>query len=542
MKHSRKMLLWILLIGMAVGGLFWPAHGTHECYWDEFDPDGPWVCPEHEEGEGVGDLPEDEGVDPMEEDESSDGGGDGSGGSSDTANGGTEPDTSSQSNKPNDSNDTANEGEVPDIVLESTGDIPPYVDGELLIQFEPQLSQTIIDQTLRDLGAQILRFFVEFNMYHVQLANSADTLSALSACQSLGIALCELNGVWSLFNSTPDDENFPLQWPLQTGEMIAGLGIDQAWGEGITSSRDIVVAVIDSGVDLAHEDLLENLIIGGFDAVHRDGEPEDNIGHGTLVASLIGALGNNGLGIAGVNWQSSLVVFKAADNLNLVDRTIRNINSLIQTGSFGTMTWADFVDAMERVVQLHEANRPVHLINLSAGGAFSELLQGVIQRITALGVLIFTAAGNGDPGWNVEENPVYPCTEPDEHIICIGSINRRGELSGFSNFGPAHVDIAAPGESVVGLMPEEVRGSGTLLESSDTVLLASDLVQANGTSFSTAYASGLAALLWSVCAELSPLELKQLMLESTQLSPFLVGKVKTGGYLHWPSQLPENCS
>lgn len=524
---------------MSVGGLFWPAHGTHECHWDEFDPDGPWVCPEHEE-EGEGEL-EDEGVDPMEEDESSDDGGS-SGGSSDTANGGTEPDTSSQNNEPNDSNDTSNEGEVPDIVLESRGDIPPYVDGELLIQFEAQLSQAVIDQTLRDLGAQVLRFFVEFNIYHVQLSDSADTLSALSACQSLGIALCELNGVWSLFNSTPDDENFPLQWPLQTGEMIAGLGIDQAWGEGITSSQDIVVAVIDSGVDLAHEDLFENLIIGGFDAVHRDGEPEDNIGHGTLVASLIGAIGNNGLGIAGVNWQSSLVVFKAADNLNLVDRTIRNISSLIQTGSFGTMTWADFVDAMERVVQLHEAGRPVHLINLSAGGAFSELLQGVIQRITSLGVLIFTAAGNGDPGWNVEENPVYPCTEPDEHIICIGSINRRGELSTFSNFGPEHVDIGAPGESVVGLMPEEVRGSGTLLESSDTVLLASDLVQANGTSFSTAYASGLAALLWSVCSELSPLELKQLMLESTQLSPFLVGKVKTGGYLHWPSQLPEVCS
>jgi len=539
MQRCKKLLLWTFLLSMIVGGLFWPAHGTHECHWDEFDPDGPWVCPEHEEGEGVDDLPDESGDDPAT-DEGSGGDSGASEGSAD--NNSTEnTDSSSGNNTPNDNQDTANEGEVPNIVLGSSDDLPPYIEGELLIQFTSEQSQASIDQLLRDLNANILRFFVEFNMYHVQLTDSVDTLSALAACQSLGIALCELNGVWSLFSSTPNDESFPLQWPLQTGEMTGGLGIDQAWSKGFINSREITVALIDSGVDLLHEDIFENLIVGGFDAVHRDGEPEDNIGHGTLIASLIGALGNNGIGIAGVNWEASLIVFKAADNLNLVDRTIRNISSLIQTGSFGTMAWADFIDAMERVVQLHEAGRPIDMINLSAGGAFSEMLQGVIQRITALGILIFTAAGNGSPGWSVEGKPVYPCNNPDDHIICIGSINRRGELSSFSNFGTEHVDLAAPGENVVGLMPEEVRGSGTLLESSDTVLLASDLVRANGTSFSTAYTTGLAALLWSVCPELKPLELKQLILESTKLSPFLVSKVRTGGYLHWPSQLPESC-
>ncbi len=172
----------------------------------------------------------------------------------------------------------------------------------------------------------------------------------------------------------------------------------------------------------------------GWDFVDNDSAPQDENGHGTHVAGTIGARGNNGIGVAGVNWNVTMIPVRVM-------------------GGDGFGTTADITSGMRYAVQ-----RGARIVNLSLGGpGDSQAMADVIA--SAPNVLFVAAAGNGDPdhlGDNNDVAPQYPCNYPAPNVICVAATDQNDRLTGFSNYGLSSVDLAAPGHNVVSSAPASV--------------------------------------------------------------------------------------
>jgi subtilisin family serine protease len=262
----------------------------------------------------------------------------------------------------------------------------------------------------------------------------------------------------------PTDPLFAAQWALRSARVPA------AWATA--TGGDVTVAVVDSGIDLSNPDLAGNLWtnaretpgngvdddsngfiddVHGADTVSHDGDPADGLGHGTAVASLIGARGDNGFGISGVAWRVRLMPVKV-----LHDRGWGTTLTLI-TG-----------------LQYALANG-ARVINLSLNGSEpSQALEEAIRQAEAQGALVVTSAGND--GADRDAVPSYPASIGSPAVLTVASSTRSGALGSGSAYG-ASVDIAAPGEGIV---------------ASD---LNAGFTTQSGTSFAAAYVSGAAALL-----------------------------------------------
>ncbi|MGH3372571.1 MAG: S8 family peptidase, partial [Nocardioidaceae bacterium] len=244
----------------------------------------------------------------------------------------------------------------------------------------------------------------------------------------------------------PDDPSFGELWGLRnTGQMVNGLngtpgaGIDapSAWNV-TTGSRNVVVGVIDSGLDTGHPDLAPNvwsnpgLVNGcgpgthGYNFVSRNCFPSDDLGHGSHVAGTIGAAGNDGIGVTGVNWTTSIMSLKF----------------IRPTGS-GLIS--DAVAAIDFAVSAKVAGVNVRVLNASWGGSGrSQALLDVIRKAAENDILIVASAGNGG-GTDV---PHFPCNFRVENLLCVGASDHDDNLASFSNSG-ATVDLAAPGTDIL---------------------------------------------------------------------------------------------
>nr|BAL59188.1 hypothetical conserved protein [Candidatus Acetothermum autotrophicum] len=447
-----------------------------------------------------------------------------------------------------------------------------FVDQELLVRFKetvsPQQAQTIISE----LGTRIKRFFEIFRIYHLEIVDGTDVPTKVKQFQARGeVDVAEINGVWCLTSppapprneegsspfsrreggqggrsASPNDPGFAMQWNLlnqgqsylvargteSRGRSGADIGIMRAWEQNRTDSSAVLVGVIDSGADVAHPDLAINLRPEfGFDFVQNDEAEEDNIGHGTFVSSVIGAVGNNSAGLVGVSWRAALVPLKAADKLSFFQRVLRMI---------GGVTWDNFLQAMERAIRLRAAGHNLRVINFSAGGPLqSDLLDDVIRLAGERGMLFVTSAGND--GRALEKDPIYPCAYGLETMLCVAASTSEDKLASFSNFGPRVVHLAAPGADVVGLIPAGLKPeSETLLGSAESRALPNfpTVAVSNGTSFAAPHVSAVAALLWASCPALGVADVRRAILESVERRPELAGKVQTGGRLRWPEKLP----
>lgn len=249
----------------------------------------------------------------------------------------------------------------------------------------------------------------------------------------------------------PNDSLFGQQWAL------ARLKLPQAW-EATLGSREMVVAVVDSGVDAGHEDLAGRLL-PGYDFVNDDAFPEDGVGHGTFVAGIIGALTDNGIGMAGVAWEVTLLPVQVLDSNGY------GYDSDIAAGI------------------IFAADQGARVINLSLGGAeYSQTLAEAVAYAEGKGVVVVAAAGNdGGP-------VIYPAAIPE--VVAVGAIQQDGSVWVKSNRG-AGLDVVAPGIGVHGLR----LGGGTALGS--------------GTSYAAGYVSGITALLRSRETWLAPEQVRQ---------------------------------
>jgi len=254
--------------------------------------------------------------------------------------------------------------------------------------------------------------------------------------------------------TTPNDPCFPEMWALnntgQTGGTAdADIDAPEAW-DVTTGDPNVIVAVIDTGIDYNHPDLVDNMWVNtaerdgvpgvdddengfiddvyGYDFFQDDGDPSDARGHGTHCAGTIAGRGNNGLGVTGVNWQCRLM---ACRFLNV-------------SGSGST---ADAIEAINYAVN----NGAKILSNSWGGGGYSESLKAAIINAYDEGVLFVAGAGN--LGTNNDLNPFYPSSFQVPNVIAVAATDHDDALAGFSCYGQQSVDVGAPGKSILSTVP-----------------------------------------------------------------------------------------
>jgi subtilisin family serine protease len=341
-------------------------------------------------------------------------------------------------------------------------------------------------------------------------------------------------------SAVPNDPSFSLQWgdsntgqliPTQESEEVLGApaggtpGADdsalKAWNVS-TGSPSIVIGETDTGVNYKHPDLAENIWsnpggIGGcpkgthgWNVLNSTCFPMDDDtfygGHGTHVAGIMGAVGDNSVGVAGMNWHTNILPVKWL-NSNAEGETVSLIAAL---------QW------LLNAKQEHGVN--IRVVNDSAtfiGTAPEPALSNEIEALGAAGILFVTAAGNS--GNNNDEESVrrYPCGYDLPNEICVTATNNNDELPTWANYGPHTVDLAAPGVSIYSTL-REGSGYGYL----------------SGGSMAAAQVSGAAALVLSVAPSLTPQQLKAEIVGHADPLPALAGKVISGGRLDVCQAMP----
>ncbi len=337
--------------------------------------------------------------------------------------------------------------------------IAAYREGEVLVKFKTNARERIAITAIRFRSGKVLQS---------ELIGASSSLRKLTISPDLSVkeAVSEFSKDPDieyaqpnyLYHNTaiPNDYEFNNQWGLrnsgQTVNAISGtFGFDinasAAW-DVRTDCSNIIIAVIDTGINYLHGDLSDNMWDGiscvnesgsylggcmhGYDFIDHDKDPRDMNGHGTHVAGIIGASGNDGNRTSGVCWKSNIMALRALD----------------MNGNGAT---SDLVGAIEFAIQ-----NGARIINASWGGSeYDPALYNAIQYARDHGVLFVAASGN--QGMNNDEvaHPNYPSSFDLDNIISVASINQNGYLDSFSSYGPTSVDIAAPGSNVLSLFPAE---------------------------------------------------------------------------------------
>lgn len=297
----------------------------------------------------------------------------------------------------------------------------------------------------------------------------------------------------------------------------------RAW-DMTTGSNDIVAVVLDTGFDVQHEDLAANAWVNpgeiAGNGVDDDGNgfvddvngwsfydgtnvvfsPTGGDVHGTHVAGSIGAVGNNGKGITGVAWNVKIMSLKFLG------------------GSEGKGSTSNAVRGVNYAIAMRNRGINVRVINASwGGGSNSQSLRNAIVAANDAGILFVAAAGNG--GRNIDEDPDYPASYSVDlpNAISVAAIDTVGSLAGFSNSGHSSVSLAAPGMFIYSTLPHSSFSPN------------GSYGQQSGTSMAAPYVSGIAVLLWSHEPGLTPAQVKQRIIDTSEPLPSLVSRTVRSG-------------
>lgn len=306
----------------------------------------------------------------------------------------------------------------------------------------------------------------------------------------------------------PNDSKFKKQWAFNAKKK-GFINIKKTWLKTI-GSKNIKVAVLDTGVDYNHKDLVANVWVNqkekngqagidddgngfiddvyGYDFINNDNDPIDDEGHGTHVAGVIGATGDNNIGIAGTAWDVTLINLKIARS----DRSGR-ISSAIKAMDY----------AMKQGAQI---------INMSFGSYnYSQAFYDKLVEAQKRNILVVSGAGNDNK--DIDKNPFYPAAYNLDNIISVASNTSSAKKSNFSSYGKYNVDLFAPGSSIYSTLPGNRYGTD------------------NGTSFATPYVSGAAVLLMSLNPGASYGSIKNKILRGARPHKGLDKYTQTGGVL-----------
>ncbi len=362
---------------------------------------------------------------------------------------------------------------------------PQYHAGQVLVQFKPGVSarerlavrgrlgvrrhQRLLRHALPAAGATSL------DASALELITLPEGLSVARALSRLrrepSVRFAEPNWM-NRFQALANDDYVEAGWTWNlygnsgSPASLYGSQANEAWQLGYTGSRDIVVGVIDEGVEIAHPDLLANIWtnpydppdgldndgngyvddVHGWDAYHGDnsvydGGPEGTLDkHGTHVAGIIGAQGGNRVGIAGINWNVTLIPCKIGEGESSTASAIECLNY--------------FTD-----LKIRHGLNIVATNNSWGGGGYSAALLAAINRAGDAGILFVTSAGNS--GTDNDASTYYPANytclnatiRDYDCVLAVGSMNSMGTLSSFSNYGLTTVDLAAPGTAIYSTVP-----------------------------------------------------------------------------------------
>lgn len=376
-----------------------------------------------------------------------------------------------------------------------------------------------LDRLSVALEARVLRRLHAANNL-VVVEKKGDAAAAINELrQNPLVAIAEPNYIYRI-HALPNDPAILRTWGIRNiGQLdwtatrgLRGIDVDaeRAW-DITTGSRNVVVAVIDTGVNYTHSDLAANMWknareangvagvdddgngfvddIYGYDFVNRDGDPKDDQSHGSHVSGTIGGVGNDGTGIVGVNWKVSLMAIKFL-------------------GRDGSGTVEGAVEAIDYAVKMG-----AHVINASWGGPEnSQLLANAIARAGEKNVTFVAAAGNS--GKDNDVVPHFPSNHESNNIIAVAALNNTGRKPFFSNWGARKVHIAAPGEGVYSSIHTQ------------------DYDVASGTSMATPHVVGAIALLLAKEPRLTPVEIRDRMIRTARPLKRWQGMTVSGGLVN----------
>ncbi len=300
----------------------------------------------------------------------------------------------------------------------------------------------------------------------------------------------------------PADVNPPVADPsLDKTYGLSKIGAIDAW-KSHRGSKDMIVAVIDTGVDYNHEDLSFNMWrnpnptkndIVGYDFINDDGMPYDDQGHGTHTSGTVGAVGGNGKGVSGVSQRVSImgVKFLSAQGSGTTADAIRSIDYAVAHGA--------------------------RILSNSWGGSGDEdnkALYDSIERAKAAGVLFIAAAGNDGVNNDNSRRRSYPASFDNDNLISVAATDTQDKLAFFSNYGEKTTHVAAPGVNIYSTLP------------------GNRYKQESGTSMACPHVAGAAALIWSKNPSLTYKQVKDILMNTADKVPELAGKTISGGRIN----------
>jgi hypothetical protein len=394
------------------------------------------------------------------------------------------------------------------------------VPGEIVVRFNPSTSLARIQGFLGSSATRIIRFYSAVGVYHLRVPPGHSTEAAMEQLRSLPEVLSVQPNYIRRAIGLPNDPT----WTNKDLWGLAKIRADGVWTDFTTGDSSVVVATFDTGVDYTHPDLAPNLwrnpaeTIDGkdndnngyvddvfgidlIDANELPGGPEDPMddnGHGTHVAGTIAGVGNNGIGVVGVTWNSKILACKFI-------------------GADGQGSDAGAIGCFDYVVGLKQRGEKIRVSNNAWGstGGPAPVLQWAIDAAGAAGILNVVAAGN--TGTDNDATPHFPSSFTSPSIVSVAASDMEDLRPSFSNFGATTVDLAAPGTGII----------STFLTSSPTGYATS-----SGTSMAAAHVAGGAALLVALDPTLTPEALKALLLDKVDQLSQWQGAVVSNGRLN----------
>ncbi len=389
---------------------------------------------------------------------------------------------------------------------------PPAASGQLLVGFERQLSSHDQGRILDRLGGRVAkRFGGGLRGGRLTLIKPRGGLALRLLRKRLatadGVAYAEPDYFqFASATKTPNDPFYPRDWALVDTPADHDVDAPTAWGTRTSCAK---VAIVDTGIDTDHPDLKDNVYKSadkpnngkdddkngyvddtyGFNAINGKGSGQDDNGHGTHVAGIVGARGNNGTGIAGVCWSTKLLAVKFMN-------------------SRGKGTTSAAIAAIEYAVK-----QGFKIVNGSFEcSASSSALKDAIDYAKSKKALVVVAAGNDSK--NIDKSPVYPASYTDSNILTVAASTSGDGLASFSNFGSTAVDVAAPGDEIL------------------STYLGGGYKTLDGTSMASPYVAGVAALLKKQESDASYSDLRYAIRHKVDKPPALAGKVAYDGRLN----------
>jgi len=375
-------------------------------------------------------------------------------------------------------------------------------------------------------AASSLSFPGDPYLFHLRVPEFIGTEAAISLLKTnANVEYADKNGILHLC-VIPDDEHFPKLWGMrnigQTGGTVdADIDAPEAW-DVFTGSPDVVVAVLDTGIQYNHTDLQDNIWINtneipgnsidddgngyiddyqGWDFYSGDNDPMDTYRHGTHVAGTIGVKANNNReGVAGVCWTVKLMALRCGPGPGI-----------------------DIASAINAIDYAKDMNARVINASWGSGGkdSYSQSLYNAINRAQSKGVLFVAAAGNyqwGMEWYDNDDKPVYPASYNLNNVLAVLSTDHNDNLSPFSHYGKTSVDMGAPGGT----------GDGTIKDIYSTIIGGTYGYSA-GTSMATPHVAGVAALAIGKCPPITYSQLKSRLMANVDFLASLNNKCVSNG-------------